>query len=747
MRRKLLLILSLFMLPVIMEAQMQLRLVNPKATPFKMNDGMFLGTKGIMCGESGAVVITYDEGLHWTTRLIAPYQDFKQVFMEDTTHIWLLADTLLMHSSDGGISFSEVYQADAGFTFLRFTRRANTSFVLAQKAGNFTNTLLIRNDNEWTGASEIINLPVYAKTIDFKDALQGLMTDEFYIYKTTDGGYTWQTVYGNDEYHFKSLYWVGADNYYAGGYHNISGKNGDMGVLESKGTSYAQVWKSTDGGSNWEDRILPSEISKYNVVSCMAFRGEDTLVVGMTNDGEENNKWPIATSYDGGLTWNAPLISPDVTQTNYFLKSAWVMASAHLFWGWETKVYQSLFSSNDGIHYVFEDEIVTQKIYDIARNGIYGMEPRTFIINTGAYSFLEKGDLDHKFDTIVGTSLFPNGFLSKIAFADYQHGMAVSARTTIVTSDAGFTWQRFDNECLYCSLKDLSYPSVEAAYKLISYPDVNNPGSILWKLARSNDQGQHWTDIQLPMGTWYKVIFKDALSGYVFGNDLNSGLDGYLQTQDGGNNWTWHALPTNIFLNRADLTDDTILYFSDAYRMFRLILHENGYDVDAEIAMPIGKISAFDFSDQYHGVVVMEDSTFSHVFWTNDGGEVWHEMDGLLPLGLGGVKLCINLLNGYIYGLRNVLIHIDDGLPLGSPGLSREGLSVRPNPASKLTEFAGTGKGYLSVFSTTGQLVFSKPVVLPYKLSISGWENGLYFYHLVQDGQSKSGKFIKVGKD
>jgi hypothetical protein len=181
--------------------------------------------------------------------------------------------------------------------------------------------------------------------------------------------------------------------------------------------------------------------------------------------------------------------------------------------------------------------------------------------------------------------------------------------------------------------------------------------------------------------------------------------------------------------------------------MFRLILHESGYDVDAEIAMPVGKISAFDFSDLYHGVVVMEDSIFSHVFWTNDGGEVWHEMEELLPPGLGGVKLCINLLNGYIYGLRNVLIHIDDGLPLGSPGLSREGLGVWPNPAYDMTEFSGTGKGYLSVFSSTGQLVFSQPVVLPYKLSISGLKDGLYFYHLEQDGQSKSGKFIKVSKD
>ncbi|NPV36852.1 MAG: T9SS type A sorting domain-containing protein [Bacteroidales bacterium] len=747
MRRKILFFLSLLMLPLIMEAQMQLRRVNPRATPFKMNDGMFMGTKGIMCGKFGAVALTFDEGQHWTTRIVPPYQDFKQVFMEDTAHIWLLTDTLLMHSTDGGLTFNEVYRADPGITFLRFTRRENTSFVLAEITGIFTYNQLIRNNNEWTGASEIINLPEYANTFDFKDALNGLITDDFYIYKTTDGGYTWQTVYGNDEYHFKSLQWIGGDIYYAGGYYWSSGKTGDMGGPDNKGVSYARIWKSTDGGSNWEVRSIPAEISYYNIVSSMAFRGEDTLVVGLACYGEENNTWPVATSFDGGLTWNAPLITPDVTQANYQPKNAWVMASAHLFWGWETKVYHSLFKSNDGIHYMFDDEIVTQKIYDIARNGMYGSEPHTFIINTGTYSFLEKGDIDQMFDTIAGTSLFPNRILDKISFADYHHGMAVTNKTTLVTSDAGFTWQRLDNECLYCSPKDFSYPGVEAAYKLIRYLDVNNPGSYLWKISRSNDQGQQWTDIQLPMGTWYRIIFKDALRGYVFGYDSNSGEYGYLQTQDAGNNWTWYALPTNIFLNRADLADDSILYFSDDYRMFRLILHESGYDVDAEIAMPVGKISAFDFSDQYHGVVVMEDSTFSHVFWTNDGGEVWHEMDGLLPLGLGGVKLCINLLNGYIYGLRNVLIHIDDGLPLGSPGLSREGLSVRPNPASKLTEFAGTGKGYLSVFSTTGQLVFSKPVVLPYKLSISGWENGLYFYHLVQDGQSKSGKFIKVGKD
>jgi photosystem II stability/assembly factor-like uncharacterized protein len=181
--------------------------------------------------------------------------------------------------------------------------------------------------------------------------------------------------------------------------------------------------------------------------------------------------------------------------------------------------------------------------------------------------------------------------------------------------------------------------------------------------------------------------------------------------------------------------------------MFRLILHESGYDVDAEIAMPVGKISAFDFSDQYHGVVVMEDSTFSQAYWTDDAGENWHAYNMELPHGLTGVTLCNNLLNGYIFGLRNILIHIDDGLPLGRLPVEKAKNLAWPNPAIDITEFYGTGPALLEITTITGQTVYRNTVNLPYRLSLKGWQEGLYFYRLVSSSQKMSGQFIKMGKN
>lgn len=82
---------------------------------------------------------------------------------------------------------------------------------------------------------------------------------------------------------------------------------------------------------------------------------------------------------------------------------------------------------------------------------------------------------------------------------------------------------------------------------------------------------------------------------------------------DGGSHWSWIVLPLYIYETLADIVDDSIAYTADSTRMSRHILHELGYDSE-EIALPIGDLVAMDFSDRYHGVVVMKDSLISHAY-------------------------------------------------------------------------------------------------------------------------------------
>lgn len=239
------------MLPLLIWAQKELKLENPHTTPFLMRDGMFLGKKGIMCGQNGAIAITYDEGQHWSTHLISPYITFKQVYMDDTVSIWLLTDTLLFHSKDGGLTFTQVYVVKPGYKFLKSRHKGNTCFILALMANQSTTSHLIRNSNQWTGASDDITIPFYATDFDFSDELHGIATNADDLFQTSNGGNTWQLVYHPGEYfHFQSIYWTGGNTFYALGYEWSSGqKHGEVGGKD-KGSLNARIWKSTDGGSS-----------------------------------------------------------------------------------------------------------------------------------------------------------------------------------------------------------------------------------------------------------------------------------------------------------------------------------------------------------------------------------------------------------------------------------------------------------------------------------------------------------------
>ena len=108
-------------------------LLNPRATAFNMMSGDFYHNTGIMCGIDGAVVITYDEGETWNTILLPPYVNLRQSYIGNDSTAWVMADTLLYKTTDGGATWNIIYHAPSGLTFRKFRNAGNTCFILAQR--------------------------------------------------------------------------------------------------------------------------------------------------------------------------------------------------------------------------------------------------------------------------------------------------------------------------------------------------------------------------------------------------------------------------------------------------------------------------------------------------------------------------------------------------------------------------------------------------------------------------------------
>lgn len=743
MKEKILFLLILATLNLWLKAQPQLKLLNPHASAFLMNHGEFKGSKGVMCGESGAVAISYDEGLHWQTHFVSPFVNLKQVFIEDTAKIWLLADTLLLHSTDGGQNFQVVYIAEPDNNLCHFIRRGNVSYILAFIKGTTPNYKLLRNENNFTGSTFIFPLPAETfYSMDFRDEQRGILISNSKIYRTDDGGSHLVLAHDPGEYSLlRTIQWAGGDIFYVGGsIYSLKNKKEVNTVYY-----HATIWKSVDGGINWNTIEIPDTLAPNASISSISCRDANTVLAGLNLEGEENSAWPVTISFDGGLHWNKSTPAPDFTQTNSYPKSSWVMISQGRFWAWENGFYNVLSSSVDGLSFMMNDEIVTRRILAIAKNEMFAPEAKNFLLNqTSLYDFIESSFDGIHWDTVENASFYPYGRLNAMAFADFNHGMAISSYRTLSTQDGGITWNKYvSNNSSYSDFIDFSYPVHNAAFRLV---DVYNTSLGQWvkRLEKTNNYGQTWTPISLPAQSVSQMMFRNTTTGYLFGIDTATGYHGYYKTEDGGQSWNWYALPSGIDVSRADMPDDsTLIIGTSDSRMFALHLNMAGYEA-LEIALPIGSLRSFDFSDATHGIIIMEDSLFSTAYWTENQGLDWHADPMVLPRGLKSVVLSNNLLNGYIFGNRNILIQIDDGRPVDIQPRSANPLEVIPNPATESIIIKGSGKAELCLYDLTGKLLLSELVNLPYQLSIKNMEAGVYICKLTQNGQIYTSRFVKT---
>ena len=126
-----------------------------------------------------------DQGLTWDTLWIGSDQLMNDIEFVNDTVAWMVSDTALYKSIDGGLNWNFVNPGYDGTSYKSFFAKGNNVYLLT-----FYNTFLKSTDqgNTWSTKNNDLT---YSLSIIFRDNDNGLLFGEG-LYKTTNGGQSWQ---------------------------------------------------------------------------------------------------------------------------------------------------------------------------------------------------------------------------------------------------------------------------------------------------------------------------------------------------------------------------------------------------------------------------------------------------------------------------------------------------------------------------------------------------------------------------
>jgi photosystem II stability/assembly factor-like uncharacterized protein len=241
----------------------------------------------IRCSPFGAIVKTIDGGISWKQVLNGRY--FNTVQFLDSLSGFAADDRTIYRTTNGGVSwqgfsaygianlyfvdvnngyavsndFATIYKtSNAGQTWTTLKTYNNVGFItvyfkdvqngfISCEYGN--NTFLLRTKN---GGSDWDTIPVSSRIlkIHFADSKTGYASSEKgTIFKTTDGGSTWNTIKLNIDDTFTSIHFFNSDTGYVAG--------------SSWNNNKSSILKTMDGGNSW----LQIHNSAHRSLNAMSF--------------------------------------------------------------------------------------------------------------------------------------------------------------------------------------------------------------------------------------------------------------------------------------------------------------------------------------------------------------------------------------------------------------------------------------------------------------------------------------------
>ncbi|MBE2190143.1 MAG: hypothetical protein IAE98_11810, partial [Candidatus Kapabacteria bacterium] len=423
----------------------------PKPHGGVINDIAFNESEIFIAGNSGLLMKSPDDGKNWIMLNDKEFKNFNKVyFINNEIGFLVTDDNKIYRSIDGGNRwyFVDVYP-DYIIHKILFTN-SNTGWIIAENKQDQEWNILLKTENAgstWEKIDLQSILPdsdEYADVLDiyFLDSLNGWIASWYAIYRTYDGGLTWQIL--NDKLRWFEILHFNDD------------KNGWC-IRDRK------LYNTSDGGINWTEIESPARLYDFYSVSnnhiyvktyddwFSSYDGGknwDTLKISNTYNGDirkiafRNNANGYAiddnlnTTSDGGKSWVKVIneIIPGVQHMKMFSDNLGFLIS------WDNLLYSTTnggeswtqrSSKTDFYPRTFGGDFKSLHAFDENNIWAFNWSNELGFSSNGGASWTMNNEFKNVFSPI----------LKKIQFINSTHGWIVGSLGTLInTTDGGKKW-------------------------------------------------------------------------------------------------------------------------------------------------------------------------------------------------------------------------------------------------------------------------------------------------------------------
>ncbi len=701
----------------------------------------------------------------WT--LINPKPTFQDLYSvsfpsADTGYIAGSHATLL-RTVDGGISWKGLnFPVDGAQIRNLYFTGLNTGYIAYGRS--------IYRTQDAGETWEAHNLP-YAWSIadrtDFlNDSIGFAFGDRNLIAKTTNSGQDWQLI----SFNFDSNYLISSVKF-------ANPQTGYLAGWESPFREHPVFRRSDDGGLNWRNIAVPSEIRYINDLEVI---GPEEVWIGAGNAFNWTSR--MYHSLDGGFSWTAVDIglsnsSEAILRINFFDEmEGRVLNASHIY------------STTDGGQ-TWSDSNISFNNSNFSRfNDFSWPSPDiSFMAGTGP-ALAKTYDGGQSFENMISEHnytlwcIFMQDSLTGCT-GGYNNAGCYIART----SDGGYSWEEAEIDIPYfsnqhnqiydikfsspsigwaASIGNILYKTVDGGHYWTSLPtnmqqvgfnylSTPTPNSIFaagksGTIYKSHDQGETWQNISPVWPVEFEIeknfLFTDTLTGFVVIRESDSDIHKFLKTNDGGVSWDElsyspavdiHSISFFDKLNgMLSLSDKSVNYTSDG----GLSWQESSTQLNRHITY----LQMFSSQDG----IACDNGDFLAV--TSDGGltfeTVYQGSSGWSSIHNSHFH---NKSMGLACGENGMIMRYDQfitDVPFNDLNQMSETVEpfFNPNPAHNRIFLKDNNYEFLSISDLQGRLVYFQNNTGNITLDISDLNPGLYLVNLSSAKGYRQQKLIKL---
>jgi photosystem II stability/assembly factor-like uncharacterized protein len=488
-------------------------------------DAAYLGSKIIVIGDYGKIILSENDGADWKYVQSATNEHLGDIQMV-TPDIGYIASTngVLLKTEDGGNNWFPLQPGEQRTMQFRGYRIYFLSATVGYHYGQGRCFKTIDGGRSWTEVPLGLQGGSLFDMSFINESVGIVCGDGGVLARTTDGGTSWQRINpgGLGTAKLTSIVFVNATTGFLADDSGDIMKSTDAGLTWSRvgitgawvnrllfldeQNAYAMAGsdlrKTTDGGVTWKAEDDGSGIQN------VAFNPASKKYVGIGSGlmRLKNNSDPWVTKSElGFLTLHDRMFFPD-DMTGYLFKSSeqnYKTVDGGITWK-RMRFAEDYHESTTAVHFFSKDV------------GLYTSEKNIFSTTDGAKTWKKPTISDYSPATVM-------------TFANNKIGYMGTDKRIYKTLDAGLSWQGIYELPANRHISKLQFPSVNVGYSL--YSDFD--GTADNRLYKTVDQGSTWKAITVPgeprLGAIY---FFDEQSGFV------TAQGALYKTENGGDSWT-----------------------------------------------------------------------------------------------------------------------------------------------------------------------------------------------------------------